>query len=97
LQSLPTEPATIVDGVFLSGGYVYLECELDRLVDGFGENSLVAGRIVAAHVAFDALRSADRDDQALLAGAPLPVFLYPQRYGTLDRSVTFPYHEGFER
>jgi len=97
LQSLPTRPATIVDGVFLSGCYLYFECELDRMVDGFGENSLVAGWIVAAHVAVDALRSVDRDDQALLSEAPLPVFLYPDRYGTIDRSVTFPYHEGFER
>ena len=35
---------------------MYLECELDRIVDGFGVNSLIIGRVVAARVAEDSER-----------------------------------------
>ena len=59
LGALPTIDATSVDGVFLEDAYLFLECELDRIVDGFAENSLIAGRIVAAHVAANALRGED--------------------------------------
>ena len=57
LQALPTIPATAVEGVLLKDSYLFLECELDRIIDGFGKNSLIAGRIVAAQVAETALRT----------------------------------------
>jgi flavin reductase (DIM6/NTAB) family NADH-FMN oxidoreductase RutF len=44
LAALPTFPARTVDGVLVGGCALYLECVLDRLVDGFGENSLVVQR-----------------------------------------------------
>ena len=40
LGALPVFPAARVDGVLLSGGSAFLECELERIVDGFGVNSL---------------------------------------------------------
>ena len=43
--------AGTVDGVLLEGAYMVLECRLDRIVDGFGVNSLIIGRVVAARVA----------------------------------------------
>ena len=42
-------PEGLVDGVLVGGCRLYLECALDRIVDGFGENSLVVGAVVAAH------------------------------------------------
>jgi flavin reductase (DIM6/NTAB) family NADH-FMN oxidoreductase RutF len=97
LGALPTFPATLIEGVFLENAYLFLECELDRIVDGFGENSLIAGKIVAAQVEEEALRSCDRDDQDLLLQSPLLVYLSPGRYAKLDRSFSFPFHAGFSR
>lgn len=97
IRSLPTFPATVVNGVFLENGYLYLECHLDRIIDGFGRNSLIAGRIVAAQVRSSALRDPDRDDQDLLMGTPLLAYVSPGRYATIDSSRSFPFPKGFRR
>ncbi|HIK45118.1 MAG TPA: flavin reductase [Leptolyngbyaceae cyanobacterium M65_K2018_010] len=97
LLSLPTVQAQTIDGVFLQDAYLCLECELDRIVDGFGDNSLIAGRILAAQVDEAALRHSERDDQDLLHQSPLLVYLSPRRYAALYHSQSFPFHEGFQR
>jgi flavin reductase (DIM6/NTAB) family NADH-FMN oxidoreductase RutF len=97
LAALPTFPATVVDGVFLQDAYLFLECELDRIVDGFGANSLIAGKIVAACVQPEALRVYDRDDGDLLSEAPLLAYISPGRYAQVERSFSFPFHCGFKR
>jgi flavin reductase (DIM6/NTAB) family NADH-FMN oxidoreductase RutF len=97
LAALPTFPATQVAGDFLEGAYFFLECRLDRIVDGFGENSLVVGEIVAAYASRDALRSAARDDQDVIFGAPLLAYLAPGRWARIEHSYSFPEPEGFRR
>ena len=97
LAALPTIPATAIDGICLQDAYLCLECQLDRIVDGFGENSLIAGQIVAARVQPEVLRSRDRDDADLLAQSPLLAYLPPNRYASIDRSFSFPFHAGFKR
>lgn len=96
LANLPTVSATLIDGAFLRDSYLWLECRLDRFVDGFGENSLLAGRIVAAHVARSALREFDRDEQEMLHDAPLLAYLAPGRYATIDKSFAFPFPDGMK-
>jgi flavin reductase (DIM6/NTAB) family NADH-FMN oxidoreductase RutF len=97
LAALPVFPARVVDGVLLHGAYLFLECELERVVDGFGENSLVAGRVVAAHVVAGALRDADHDDAELLAREPLLCYLHPCRFARVADTFAFPFHAGFRR
>ena len=46
LLVLPTFPACRVDGVLVEGCYLYLECELRGVIDGFGQNSLIVGEVV---------------------------------------------------
>ena len=96
LIALPTFPAIQIQGVFLKDAYLFLECQLDRIVDGFGDNSLIAGQIVAAHVQAEALRVSDQIDQDLLAQSPLLVYLPPSRYASLDHSFSFPFPKGFQ-
>lgn len=97
LDALPTVPAEVVDGLFLADAYLMLECELERVVDGFGTNSLLAGRIVAAHVHHDALRRSEVDDQAVLQEAPLLVYISPGRYAVVKKAYPFPFPVGFEK
>ncbi|MFQ5889282.1 MAG: flavin reductase family protein [Gemmatimonadota bacterium] len=94
LLALPTVSATAVDGVFLEDAYVRLECELHRVIDGFGSSGLIAGRIVAAHVPEEALRLEDEDPQDLLTRCPLLAYLPPGRYACIDRSFAFPLPAG---
>ncbi|MDJ0617961.1 MAG: flavin reductase [Calothrix sp. MO_192.B10] len=97
LAALPTFPASVIDGVFLQDAYLFLECQLDQIVDGFGENSLIVGKIVAAHIQPEALRVSDGDDQDLLLKAPLLAYLPPGRYAKIDCSFSFPFHTGFKQ
>ena len=48
-QALPTTNGpTRSNAPLVEGGYLFLECELDQIVDELGENSLIIGRIVGA-------------------------------------------------
>ena len=91
---LDTFPATEVEGVFVRNGYLFLECALERIIEGFGRNALIAGRIVAAYVDPAALRSSDRDDAEILLEVPLLAYLDPGRFAVIDATQAFPFPAG---
>lgn len=97
LEALPTFPATRVDGVFLEDGYLFLECDLLRTIDGFGDYSMMIGTILSAHVAEDAQRDVDRDDADLIHDAPLLAYLHPVRFARIEQSYSFPFPVDFTR
>jgi flavin reductase (DIM6/NTAB) family NADH-FMN oxidoreductase RutF len=97
LTALPVFAASVVDGVLLEGGYMFLECELERMVDGFGVNSLVIGRIVAARVAADSERVHEASEQAMIDKAPILAYVHPGRFATIDRILSFPFHDGMTK
>jgi flavin reductase (DIM6/NTAB) family NADH-FMN oxidoreductase RutF len=97
LQSLPTIPAQLFEGVLLKDSYVYLECELDRIIDDFGVNSIVIGKVLAAHVHPEAARREDRDDQDVVRDCPVLAYLSPGRFAAIRDTHSFPLPEGFSR
>ncbi|MGF1472484.1 MAG: flavin reductase [Rubrobacteraceae bacterium] len=97
VDALSTFPAKQVDGVFIEDGYLFLECVLERIVDDFGDNSLISGRVVAAHVRPDYLRASEKDDQDLIYEFPILAYLNPGRYSPIAESYTFPFPVGFMR
>ena len=97
LLSLPTFDAGGVDAKFLSDSYLLLECKLHRIVDGFGENSLITGEITAANVGRDALRTEERDDTDVIYDSPLMAYLSPGRFTSVRESRGFPFPEDFKR
>lgn len=97
LMALPTFSATVIEGVFLQDAYLFLECELDRIVDGFDTNSLIAGRIIAAHIQPEALRTVDKDDQDILTQFSLLAYLPPSRFAVINQSYSFPFHQGYQK
>jgi flavin reductase (DIM6/NTAB) family NADH-FMN oxidoreductase RutF len=70
LDALRTSSASVIDGVFIEDAYLFLECMLDRIVDDFGDNSLIVGRILAAHVEEEYLRVSEKGDQDLIREPP---------------------------
>jgi len=96
-SALPTVPARRVAGVLVEGASVQFECELERVVDGFGENSLVIGRIVAAYADPVALRDADRAPEETLAAAPLLAYVHPGRFVAIDAAHSFPVPEDMRK
>jgi flavin reductase (DIM6/NTAB) family NADH-FMN oxidoreductase RutF len=97
VDALPTFPARSVAGAFLRDGYAFLECRATRTYDDFGDNSLIAGEIVAARVAEDSLKQSDKDDQDLVAAAPLLAYLYPDRFAEISNTNKLPFPAGFKR
>lgn len=97
LQAIPTVPASKIDGALVAQAYLHLECELDRIIDDLGDNSLIVGRIVAASVAEDSVREVDRDAQEMIAHSPMLAYLHPGRFARIVETHAFPYHVGFKR
>jgi flavin reductase (DIM6/NTAB) family NADH-FMN oxidoreductase RutF len=97
LRDLPTTPARKVDGVFLSGSYFMLECEVHEVVDGLGDNSLIIGRVVAAAARAGALRLTDDDHQQAIYDAPLLAYVHPGRYAIVQKTQSFPFPADFSR
>ncbi|HSI97025.1 MAG TPA: flavin reductase [Gaiellaceae bacterium] len=95
LAVLRTFPASEVEGPLVEGCYLHLECRLDRVIEGLGENALVMGEIVAASVAEDALRLSDGDDADLIAESPLFAYLSPGRFAEVRESLSFPFPVDF--
>jgi flavin reductase (DIM6/NTAB) family NADH-FMN oxidoreductase RutF len=97
LDVLPTFSASVVDGVFLKTSYLFLECQLERIIDGFGDNSLIIGRIIAAAVEQEAFRASGQDNQDLIYHKPLLAYIAPNRYTKIEQSFSFPFPVGFQQ
>jgi flavin reductase (DIM6/NTAB) family NADH-FMN oxidoreductase RutF len=97
LLVLPTFPARRVDGVLVKGCYLFLECTLHNVLDGFGPNSLIIGDVVAAAAQEDALRAEDRDEADQIFEFPLLAYLSPGRLAEIRQSTAFPFPKGFSR
>jgi flavin reductase (DIM6/NTAB) family NADH-FMN oxidoreductase RutF len=98
ISALPTEAATETDGIFLKNSYLFLECQLEKIVDGFDQFSLIAGRIIAAKVDREYLRYTDAEDEgAIIRQAPLLAYLHPTRFARIEESFAFPFPKGFKR
>lgn len=95
LAALETFPAERVDAPLVRGSNLWLECELERIVDGFGDATLIVGRVVAAAADERALRSSDADDADLVHDLPLLAYLSPGRFATVANSLSFPYPADF--
>ena len=91
LAAVPTIAARVVEPPLVAGCFFYLECELARLVDGLGPNSLVVGRVVAASARREALRGADVDDADLVHELGLLAYVSPARFATVRETLAFPY------
>jgi len=86
-----TIPAKVIHGAFIKQAYLFFECRHFKTVDGFGENCLITGEIIAAYADADFLRTSELDDQELIHDAPLLAYLTPGRFATIDKSNAFPF------
>ena len=93
--AVPTMPARVVEGALVRDAYLWLECALERVVDGFGENSLIVGEIVAASVDERALRASEADDADLTSAMPLLAYVSPRRFAEISETFSFPFPADF--
>jgi flavin reductase (DIM6/NTAB) family NADH-FMN oxidoreductase RutF len=91
LDYFATFAAEKVDGHLIEEAYLYFECRHFKTIDGFGENCLITGEIVAAYAEPAFLRSNDFDDQEIVHDSPLLAYLAPGRFADIKRSNAFPF------
>ena len=97
LTLIDTVRAPNVDCPVVRDGYLYLECELERCVDGFGPNSLIVGKVIAARVDPNYLRTAENDDQDVVRKGPLMSYVSPGRFAVIEDTRSFPFPEGMKK
>ncbi len=92
-----TFPARKIEGQFIEDGYLFFECRHHKTIDGFGENCLITGEIIAAYAEENFLRHTEGDDQETIHDSPLFAYLSPGRFATIDRSNAFPFPEAMKK
>ncbi len=95
LEAVPTFPAGEVEGALVRDAALWLECRLDRVVEGFGENTLIIGEVVAAAADERSIRASEGDDSDLINRSPLLAYISPGRFAPISQTYSFPFHTNF--
>lgn len=95
IEALPTSKASLMDVLYIKGSYLLLECRLDKIVDGFGENSIIVGKIIAAHVDKNYLKVSDKDEQKQIQQCPLLAYISKGRFAKITETYNFPFPKNY--
>ena len=87
VESLETLPSQKIDALFVKQSYLFLDCILHSITEGFGEYSLIAGKIISAFVDEDSFRFSERDEQEMVANAPMLAYLAHGRFTSISDSI----------
>ncbi len=96
LNNLPTFRAEQIDALFLEDSYLFLECEHMQTIDGFGQHSLICGKILDTYVDEKYLRVSEQDEQDMIINAPLLAYLAYGRFAEIKQSLAFPFPKDFK-
>lgn len=97
LDALSTIEAPHVDATFIENSYIFLECELERIIEDLGDNNFVIGEITGQYAHRDVLRDKERDDADIINDNPILAYLHPGRYAEITDSQAFPFPRGFKK
>lgn len=97
VNALPLSKAITVDAPLLKNAYLYLECELFKIIDGFDDSSIITGAIKAAHVHHDYLRMTEKDESEQLHRHHLLAYIAQGRFAKITDTYTFPFPKDFKK
>ncbi len=97
VATLPTVKASTMDILMIDGAYLYLECELFKIIDGFDDYSLITGHVRNVLVQEDYLKSSDQDESQQIREHPLLAYIANGRFATIRETYNFPYPKDFQR
>ncbi len=95
VNTLPIQAANTVDAPLLKDAYLYLECELFKIIDGFDQNSIITGKIKRAQVHKEYLRLSEKDEGEQLLRNPLLVYIAHGRFAEVSETYAFPFPKDF--
>ena len=97
VEALPTIKATTIDALCIAESYLFLECILFKIIDGFNENSIITGKVIAAHVDKNYLKDSEKDEQQQFKENPLLVYIAYGRFAKITETYNFPFPKNFKR
>jgi len=97
LSTLSKIRAKKVNGFFIENGYLFLECKLLRIIDGFGENSLILGEVIVASAKRGIMKLPSVDENETIYHNPQLVYVSPGRYAVIKNTHAFPFPENFKK
>jgi len=95
VDSLPTFKTNTIDALFIKNAYLYLECTLFKIMDGFDGYSFITGKVKAAFVDKNYLRESEKDEQQQIYEHPLLAYLAHGRFAHITETFNFPFPKGF--
>ncbi|WP_422080961.1 flavin reductase family protein [Ulvibacterium sp.] len=97
VEALSIVKANGMDAPLIKDAYLYLECELYIIIDGFDYNSIITGIVKAVYVDKDYLRVSERDEQEQLYKHPLLAYIAPGRFAKVSDTFNFPFPKDFKK
>ena len=97
IRALPTRKAESIDTLVIDGAYLYLECELYKIVDGFDDYSLITGKIRRVQVDPDFLKTTDVEEAEQILQNPLLAYIAHGRFAFIRETYKFPFPKDFQR
>lgn len=97
IEALPTIKAETMDAILLTNSYLYLECELFKIIDGFDQNSIITGKVIKAYAENEYIRISELDEQEQIKNNPLLAYIANGRFATISKTFNFPFPKDFKR
>jgi len=97
INALPTVKATTMDAIMIADSYLYLECDLFKIIDGFDENSFITGIIKKAFADTNYIRYSELDEQEQIKKYPLLAYISNGRFARIEETYNFPFPKDFKR
>ena len=86
-----------MDALLVADSYLYLECELFKIIDGFDENSIITGKIKKAFAHNNYLCISEQDEQQHIKNNPLLAYIAFGRFAKIEQTYNFPFPKDFKR
>lgn len=97
VKALPTIKCNEIDSIFFKDSYLFLECELFNIIDGFDDYSIIIGKIKEAKVDKEYLKISDKDEQQQIHDNPLLAYIAQGRFAKITDTFNFPFPKGFKK
>lgn len=97
IEGLPTIKAMSSDALMVADSYLFLECELYKIIDGFDENCLITGKIIRAAANKNYIRISELDEQEQIKNHPLLAYIAYGRFAKIEHTYNFPFPKDFKR
>ena len=97
VQHIPTVCSEDGENIFVADSYLFLECELHKVIDGFDDYSIITGSVKKAFVHKNYKIHSDQEQQGQIYDDPVLVYVAQGRFAEVHETMAYPYPKDFER